>query len=150
MTLVSKQPYKVLLPVILTGESSFSLNRKLNHKTGAPWMGGTAPIDPGTAWPNGLLRHKPGYLRLLPHPVRRPGSSQIDSKFSGVGSIGSLCDTLVLGCHRVLSRSRRSRQAARQLGRHRHSSPRHDMVSPPPLPVRVAAMWQTLSNKYYI
>ena len=43
-----------------------------------PWTGGAGPIDPATAWPNGLLRQRPGYLRLLPHPVSRPGSSQID------------------------------------------------------------------------
>ena len=41
-----------------------------------PWTGGSAAIDPATAWPNGLLRQRPGYLRLLPHPVSRPGGSQ--------------------------------------------------------------------------
>ena len=43
-----------------------------------PWTAAAGPIDPATAWPNGLLRQRAGYLRLLPHPVSRPGSSQID------------------------------------------------------------------------
>jgi hypothetical protein len=47
-----------------------------------PWTAAAAPIDPATAWPNGLLRQRAGYLRLLPHPVSRPGSSQIDRSSS--------------------------------------------------------------------
>ena len=66
-----------------------------------PWTAAAAPIDPATAWPNGLLRQRAGYLRLLPHPVSRPGSSQIDrTSAPGPGTLLYKCTS---GFNSVLS-----------------------------------------------
>eukprot|EP01047_Picozoa_sp_COSAG01_P106763 COSAG01_NODE_35840_length_525_cov_44.260563_1_plen_90_part_10 len=38
---------------------------RVNNRKLTPWTGGTPPIDPGTAWPNGLRLQKPERSRLL-------------------------------------------------------------------------------------
>jgi hypothetical protein len=48
-----------------------------------PWTAAAAAIYPATAWPNGLLRQRPGYLRLLPHAVSRPPAATAATAAAG-------------------------------------------------------------------
>jgi hypothetical protein len=73
-----------------------------------PWTAAAAPIDPATAWPNGLLRQRAGYLRLLSYcRTRSAGQAAARSIGAAAAENTHLCTYLMVvfihNCSRILA-----------------------------------------------